>query len=300
MDRDSAVRVAVAERAARAGAAVALDGFRDGIDVETKDGKTDVVTEADRRAQRRVVEVVRETFPDDAVVGEEEEELKQVPESGPAWIVDPIDGTNNFVRGSRTWATSVACVVDGDPVAAANVMPALGDCYVAGPGERREPGPESGRDRGPGERREPGAASEGDWTTAAVTRNGHPVSVREESDPERCAVAPTVWWDFDAREEYAAACEAIVTRFGDMRRLGCAQAALSAVAEGGLDGVVTNVDPNPWDSVAGAFLVERAGGTVTGLDGEPWRHDSPGLVASSGACHEAVLAAARAIDDREW
>ncbi|MFD1515191.1 inositol monophosphatase family protein [Halomarina rubra] len=277
MHADTSIRLAVAERAARAGAAVAADGFRDGLDVETKDGKTDVVTEADRQTQRRVVEVVRETFPDDAIVGEEsvahgvagaDDEPKAVPEDGPAWVVDPIDGTNNFVRELRTWATSVAAVVDGEAVAAVNVLPALGDTYVAGPN--------------------------------GVTRNGHPVTVNDETDPEQCAVVPTIWWDFDARDEYAAACEAIVSRFGDMRRFGCAQAALSQVADGSVDGVLTNVDPNPWDSVAGAFVVEQAGGTVTGLDGEPWRHDSPGLVASSGACHDAVLAAARDVDDRTW
>ena len=265
---DTSLRLAVTERAARAGAAVALDGFRDDIDVETKDGKTDVVTEADRQAQRRVVEIVRETFPDDAIVGEEEDERKEVPEDGPAWVIDPIDGTNNFVRDLRVWATSVAAVVDGEAVAAVNVLPALGDAYVAGPD--------------------------------GVTRNGHPVSVRDESDPEQCTVAPTIWWDFDARDEYAAACEAVVTRFGDMRRFGSAQATLSTVADGSLDGVLSNLDPNPWDSVAGAFMIERAGGTVTGLDGDPWRHDSPGLVGSSGACHDDVLAAARSIDDREW
>ena len=265
---DTSLRLAVAERAARAGAAVAAERFRDDVEVETKDGKTDVVTEADRRAQRRVVEVIRETFPDDAIVGEEEDELKAVPEDGPAWIIDPIDGTNNFVRGLRVWTTSVAAVVDGEAVAAVNDLPALGDTYVAGPD--------------------------------GVARNGHSVSVREESDPEQCAVAPTIWWDFDARDEYAAACEAVVTRFGDMRRFGCAQATLSMVADGSLDGVLTNVDPHPWDSVAGAFMIERAGGTVTGLDGEPWRYDSPGLVGSSGACHDDVLAAARSVDDRGW
>ncbi|MFC5972926.1 inositol monophosphatase family protein [Halomarina salina] len=265
---DTSLRLAVAERAAHAGAAVAADGFRDDIDVETKDGKTDVVTEADRQAQRRVVEVIRESFPDDAVVGEEEDELKEVPDDGPAWVVDPIDGTNNFVRDLRVWATSVAAVVDGEAVAAVNVLPALGDTYVA--------------------------------SQNGVTWNGHSVSVREVSDPEQCAVAPTIWWDFDARDEYAAACEAVVSRFGDMRRFGCAQATLSMVADGSLDGTLTNLDPNPWDSVAGAFMIAQAGGTVTGLDGDPWRHDSPGLVASSGACHDAVLAAARDVDDREW
>jgi myo-inositol-1(or 4)-monophosphatase len=68
------------------------------------------------------------------------------------------------------------------------------------------------------------------------------------------------------------------------------------VADGQLDGVLTNVRANPWDSVAGVQMVRAAGGTVTDLAGDPWRHDSRGLVASNGAVHDAVLEAAREID----
>jgi myo-inositol-1(or 4)-monophosphatase len=256
-------RVQTARRAARQGGALALDRFRDGVAVETKAGKTDVVTSADREAQAAVVEVIREQFPEEPVVGEENDAPSVVPDSGPAWVVDPIDGTNNYVRGLRTWATSVAAVVDGDPVAAVNVCPALDDTYVAGP------------DR--------------------VTRNGTALSVSERTDPETFAVAPTIWWDFDRREEYARAATEIVTRFGDLVRLRCAQATLGQIAAGGIDGAITNVETNPWDTVAGAYMVERAGGTVTGLDGERWTHASEGLVASNGECHDAVLTASRHI-----
>ena len=262
---DIAERLRVAERAARAGGDVAATGYRDGIEVETKGGKTDVVTQADRDAQRRVIEVVREEYPDDAVVGEEENELKEVPERGAAWVVDPIDGTNNFVRDLPLWATSVAAVVDGEPVGAANHLPALGDTYVAG-AER-------------------------------TTMNGDPVSVSDVSDPKEGVVVPTIWWDFDRRDEYAACLRACVERFGDMRRFGSAQAVLSFVAAGQVDAAITNVAPNPWDSVAGVHLVRRAGGRVTDLDGERWRHDSQGMVASNGDCHDAALAAARAAED---
>lgn len=79
---DTDERAAVAERAARAGARVANDRFRSDIDVETK-GEDDVVTEADRAAQRTVIESIRETFPDDAIVGEEEDERKTVPRRAP-------------------------------------------------------------------------------------------------------------------------------------------------------------------------------------------------------------------------
>ncbi|WP_418281741.1 inositol monophosphatase family protein [Halorubrum sp. DTA98] len=267
-DRDEVAagsdRAAVAERAARAGARVAYDRFRTGIPVEAK-GEDDVVTEADRAAQRTVIDAIRETYPDDAVVGEEEAERKTVPEEGPAWVIDPIDGTHNYVRDIRIWATAVAAVVDGEPVTAANVCPALGDVYTA--------------------------------DTDGAYRNGDPITVSDVSDPRRAAVAPTIWWEFDARDEYARACEAIVTRFADMRRFGAAQVVLPTVAAGGLEATITNIRPNPWDTVAGVFMVRQAGGRVTDLDGNRWRHDSTGLVASNGALHDEALAAAREIED---
>ena len=258
---DGDVRVAVAERAARAGAAVAREAFRRGLDVETKGAKTDVVTEADREAQRRIREVLRRSYPDDAFVGEENDARADVPAEGAAWIVDPIDGANNFTRESPTWGTAVAAVVDGDCVAAATVLPALGDAYVAGP--------------------------------EGATRNGTGIAVSDRTDPEAFTVAPTMWWELDRRDEFAAVCRGIVERFGDLRRIGCAQATLALVADGGLDGVATNVVAHPWDSVGGVHLVRRAGGVVTDVHGEPWTPGAEGLVASNGVAHDEVLAAAR-------
>ena len=278
---DLTLRAEVAERAARAGGDLALGRFRDDIAVETKAGKTDVVTQADRDAQSRVIEVIREEFPDDAIVGEEdsveprstekasgqrprvEDELKEVPEEGPAWVIDPIDGTNNFVRDIRIWATSVAATVDGEPVAATNAMPAIGDYYVADAEETR--------------------------------LNGDRVQVSERVDPETCTISPTLWWDFDHREEYSRAVRAIVERFGDMRRFGCAQATLGMVSTGALDGTLSDLRPNPWDTVAGVHLVRSAGGKVTDIEGERWRHDSRGLVVSNGHVHDSVLEAVRAV-----
>ncbi len=78
-----------------------------------------------------------------------------------------------------------------------------------------------------------------------------------------------------------------------MRRFGCAQIVLGMVASGALDGTVTNIVPNPWDTVAGVFMVRQAGGTVTDIHGEPWTTGSRGLVASNGEAHDEVLAAAR-------
>ncbi|MFW5918696.1 MAG: inositol monophosphatase family protein [Halanaeroarchaeum sp.] len=256
-------RVAVAERAARAGASVAEGSFRTDIAVETKSSKTDVVTQADRDAQAAVIETIHEAFPGEPVVGEEGDELKSLPEDGPAWVVDPIDGTANYVRGIQTWGTAVAVVLDGDPVGAANVFPALGDAYVA--------------------------------DEQSVERNGTPIRVSDRTDPETFTVVPTTWWPLDQRSAYADAFQGIVERFGDARRYGCSQASLSMVASGQVEGVISNRQAHPWDTVAGVHMIRLAGGTVTNLDGDPWEPADGGLVASNGTAHETVLRAARDI-----
>ena len=256
----------VVVRAAREGAGVAADYFRTGVAVETKDGDTDVVTRADREAQERVIETIRADFPDATVVGEEEGAPTTVPDDGPAFVVDPIDGTNNFVRGVPFWCTSVAAVVDGEPVAAATVAPPTDEEFVATDGPTR--------------------------------LNGDSVSVSDRDDPAVSTVAPTLWWDFDRRDEYAAATEGVVDRFADLRRYGSAQLSLGYVAAGALDGLFSNVYGNPWDTVAGVHLVRQAGGAATGVEDERWRHDSKGLVVSNDRIHDEVLAAARGAEAR--
>lgn len=258
-------RVRVAERAAEAGGAVAADGFRTGITVETKSDKTDVVTEADRMAQRRVIEVIHESYPDEPVVGEEEDAAKHVPVTGAAWVIDPIDGTNNYVRDVPIWTTAVATVTDGEPGPAANVLPALGDRYV----------------------------TDGD----TVTFNGRSVSVSERTDPETFRVTPLIWWGRDRRDEYASACREIVHRFGDLVRPVCAQYVLSMVAAGQLDGAITNVVPHPWDTVGGVAMIRAAGGTVTDIAGDRWEPGATGLVASNGNAHEEFQAAVQAVTE---
>lgn len=262
--RSQSARVTTARNAARAGGRVAMATFRDAIDVETKQGKTDVVTKADRDTQAKIRAIIDTQFSDEAFIGEEVDASKTVPERGAAWIVDPIDGTNNYVRGMRQWTSSVATVDDGITLAAATAAPALGDLYVGGP-------------RG-------------------TTRNGQHVSVSETTDPDQFTVAPIIWWPRDRRDEYAQATEAIVTRFGDLVRLRSAQLSLALVASGAIEAIVTNITGNPWDTVAGAYLIEQAGGTVTDLHGDCWQYDSEGLVASNGRAHETVLAAANEID----
>lgn len=257
-------RTDCAVRAAEAGAETAAESFGGELAVETKGGKTDVVTEADLAAQRRVIEVIESRFPDEPIVGEEDDAPGELPDEGPAWVVDPIDGTTNFVRGVGVWTTTVAATIDGEPVGGATVAPESGDTFRLEAGE--------------------------------AFRNGRTLSVSDRTDPEAFLVVPTLWWEFGRRGEYAAACRGIVERFGDMRRFGSAQFELALCAAGAVEAVLTNLRGHPWDTALGAGLVEAAGGTVTDVDGDPWRHDSRGLVASNGQAHDVVLEAAREIE----
>lgn len=255
-------RAQLVERAARSGGEVAMENFRTTVTVETKANKNDLVTSADQTAQRAAIERIRSAYPEDPIVAEEDDGRTTLPESGPVWVIDPIDGTANYVRGLRIWTTSVAAVEDGTPVGAATVMPAMEDVYTA---SREECG-----------------------------LNGHGMAVGDCDDPETFVVAVLGWGPTADRTDYVALSTTVIERFGDMRRLGSMQAALAFVASGQLDAAITTSRPNPWDSIAGAHLIECAGGTVTDADGRPWRHDSPTLVASNGEAHGAVLDAARA------
>lgn len=255
------------ERAAKAGAEPAETLFRTALDVEEKSSPVDLVTEADRTAQRRAIEVIREADPDAVVVAEEEDERKHVPETGRAWVIDPIDGTTNYVHGLRVWATSVAVVEGGEARAAANLAPALGDRYLARGG--------------------------------VTTRNDAVVGVSTATNPDEFVVAPVLRWRRDDHEEFGALANLAVERFGEVRRLGSSQVTLSMVASGELDAAISTAGrANPWDTIAGVHLVRCAGGVVTDLAGERWTPASDGLIASNGEAHEPLLAAIRGALDR--
>lgn len=258
----------VVEQAAVTGGAVAENLFRTELEVEYKeDSEAAVVTDADRAAQAAAIDTLKRAYPDAPIVGEEKvgEATKEVPDSGLAFTVDPIDGSYNYTRGNSLWCTSVAAIDDAEAVAAATAVPERDDIYTGSPAE--------------------------------VRRNDEPISVSDRTDPTGFMVAPTYWWGMDSRDQFATATSEVVRRFNDLRRYGSTQLALAAVAAGEIEAAVTNIDNlNPWDTIAGAALVEWAGGTVTNLQGNDWSHDSHGLVASNGGAHEEVIEATQQIE----
>jgi len=261
-DTDERAAVA-AERAARAGARVANDRFRSDIDVETK-GEDDVVTEADRAAQRTVIESIRETFPDDdAIVGEEEDERKTVPETGAAWVIDPIDGTSNYVRDIRVW------------------------------GPRSRPSSTANRSPRPPSRprwatctpptRTARTATESRCASVTCLIHGGPRWTR------RCGgtSTPVTSTPPPARRSFGDS----ATCAGSAPHRSCCRRSPRADWRGPSRTCGrTRGTPSPACSWFGRP------GKATDIEGNRWRHDSTGLVVSNGNLHDEVLDAARAIE----
>jgi myo-inositol-1(or 4)-monophosphatase len=223
-----------ARDAARAGAAAAISRYGDlaRLEVEEKAASDDLVSDADREAERAIRSVLEELRPGDAILGEEGGATAG--ESGIRWLVDPIDGTTSYLYGRPDWAVSVAAVRERDSrtLAAVVAEPALGRLTEASLG---------GGAWSDGERLR--CSSCEDFSRALVEVNlGHGVQ----------------------RERAGELFAALVPRVRDVRKGGSAAAALAAVAGGRVD-AYWGPGLRPWDGAAGALLVGEAGGTVGDL-----------------------------------
>jgi len=241
--------VATARDAVAAAGAAALAHLRRGVVVETKPDLTPV-TAADRAAEDEIVAVIRAAFPDHAILGEEGGARGA---GAVRWIVDPIDGTRGFARGGAMWGPLVALEVDGELVAGAMALPALGHTYWAA--------------RGAGAWR--------DGTRLAVS------AIAELGDAtlslgelRRMVTHPGV---------QALIGRAASTRcYGDLA--GCAMV-LDGRAEVWIEGGV-----KPWDVAAPAILIAEAGGRFTDWAGRP-SIEAGYAIASNGLVHDEIVRA---------
>ncbi len=226
---------ALALDTARAGAALVRDrAGREVTVAATKSSEVDVVTEADRACEALVRERLRAARPDDAILGEEESEEGGT--SGVRWVIDPIDGTVNFLYGLPQYAVSIAAELDGEVVAGVVLNAATGTEYVAH------------------------VAADG---RAVATRDGRPIGVRGPAPLSQRLVATGFSYDAGLRAIQAGALVRLLPRVRDIRRLGSCALDLCHVAEGSVDAYVEE-GVNLWDHAAGA-LVARASGARTEL-----------------------------------
>lgn len=228
----------LAIRVATEGAERAATARREGVEVAgLKSSATDVVTLADQRTEAYVRTELQAARPADGILGEEGAGLAT--SSGLTWVIDPIDGTVNYLYDIPAWAVSVA-VVEGDPdpatwraLAGCVVNPLAGEVYAA--------------------------AADG-----GATLNGRGLSLAPKSGLGTALVATGFAYAAERRREQAAIVARLIDRVRDIRRIGAASLDLCGVAAGRLDGY-WETGLHPWDHAAGALIAREAGAHVEGL-----------------------------------
>jgi myo-inositol-1(or 4)-monophosphatase len=205
----------------------------------TKSSSSDVVTEVDRASERLIFDRLHSLRPLDGFLGEEGG--SQLSQSGVTWVVDPIDGTTNFLYNIPHYAVSIAAV-EGPPtpdewtlLAGCVVNPSTGEVYSAGLGQ-------------------------------GAFRGSTPLQLREPTALSDALVLTGFAYSAHFRKHQAKLFEDVLPRIRDIRRMGTASLDLVSVAAGQAD-VYFERTTSPWDFAGGAVIVQEAGGVVTGFHG---------------------------------
>lgn len=250
--RDVAALVLLAVQAARAGARVHRAGLGRAHEITTKATATDVVTEVDREAERVIVDVILAERPDDAVLAEEATVREGT--SGVRWIVDPLDGTTNYIYRYPAFGVSIGVEVDGSLVGGVVHDTARDRVYTGIVG-------------------------------AGAACNGQTIRVRDHADLPTALVATGFQPQPERRAWQAAVLGRVLPRVRDVRRGGSAAIDLCTVACGSLDAFY-EAGLAEWDMAAGTAIVRAAGGVVQMF--ERPSAPAPLLVASGPRLAEAL------------
>lgn len=226
----------VARAAAEGAGALLLEGLgRARSRVTTKTTATDMVTEMDEAAERYIAEHVRAARPDDAITGEEGTSDRG--RSTVEWIVDPIDGTTNYLYGHPGFAVSVAAAVRDEVVAGVVVDPVHGEVFTATLG-------------------------------GGARRNDLPIAASSQEDLSLALVATGFSYDPARRRRQAEVLVEVMPSVRDLRRMGAAAMDLCSVACGRVDAYYERGLAR-WDYAAGALVAGEAGALAGDLDGGP-------------------------------
>lgn len=225
--------------AAEAGRILVEERPRDLGVADTKSSPTDIVTVMDQRSEKLIVEGILAERPDDGILGEEGSSREGT--SGVRWVIDPIDGTVNYLYEIPLWAVSIGVEVDGETVAGVVEIPMLRETFTALRGD--------------------GAFRNGEPIRASsAVSGGGPVSL------DRALVATGFGYAAQRRAVQGAIVADLLPRVRDVRRGGSAAIDLCSVACGRVDGYFER-GTKPWDLSAGTLIAQEAGAKVGGLDG---------------------------------
>ena len=247
----------VAREAARIGGLVVKKHFHEGFTLRTGKQSYNLVSDADVASEHAIAAVIQEAFPDHEILGEEAHSAEASAEH--LWIVDPIDGTNNFAHGLPHFGVSVAYYHNGSPACGAVLNPVRGDEYWAVRG-------------------------------GGAFFNDEPIRVSVHERLDQVLVGVGFYYDRGIMMEatLAAIGDLFRQNIHGIRRFGAASLDLCQVACG-MYGAFFEYELAPWDFAAGRLILEEAGGKVTTCRGEPLPLRKTPLLCSNTLLHEAVL-----------
>ena len=197
----------------------------------TKSSPTDLVTEMDRASEKLILEVILSARPDDGLIGEEG--TSKPSQSGLSWLVDPIDGTANYLRGLPNYSISIAAVNQKEAVIGVVYDPTLDETFTAIRG-------------------------------CGATLNDHPILCSTTSLPE-AIIGTGFSYSSRKRAQQAEVLRTVLPAVGDIRRPGSAAISLCWVACGRLDAFF-ETGLKPWDFAAGALIALEAGADIRGSE----------------------------------
>jgi myo-inositol-1(or 4)-monophosphatase len=217
--------------------------------VDAKSTPTDLVSDADRNAERSIKEIIASERPDDGFMAEETG--GEAAQSDITWIIDPLDGTVNFLFRIPTWCVSIAVRQGADLIAGVVHDPNRGETFTARKG-------------------------------AGATLNGVRIRVGAQDELSQALVGTGFAYDSATREVQAAVVQRVLPRVRDIRRGGSAALDLAYIACGRLDGFY-EAHMMEWDKAAGILLIEEAGGVVSSLEDPSGISD--GVIAANPHLH---------------
>lgn len=219
-------------------------------------GRTDLVTETDKLSERTIIQHISNAFPSHSILAEESGSREQKSEF--LWVIDPLDGTTNFVHGYPSFGVSIACLYREEPVVGVVLELPANHCYTAIKGQ-------------------------------GALRDGHPIHVSDTTDLSQSLLVTGFGYEHD--EKWHANMDlfkALTDITQGVRRLGAASIDLCHVAAGLVDGF-WEFDLHPWDTAAGILIVKEAGGVVTKMDGQGFSIHDQQILASNGLIHDAMM-----------
>ncbi len=238
MNSDPIGLMNLAARIARRAGDLVIEGRRHGnLAADTKSSATDMVTKWDRISEATIVEALRTNRPDDGIVGEEGTDVSS--RSGVSWLIDPIDGTTNFLYGLSGYAVSIAAVDEKGSLAGVVYLPATRELFAA-------------------------ARGHGSWL------GGRRLTCSNQSDPSTALIGTGFSYAANSRAAQGERIARLLPRVRDIRRLGAAAPDLCFVADGRIDAYFEE-NLSPWDLAAGILVATEAGAIASDFSGGPPR-----------------------------